>query len=182
MEHSPADAFRLVPAAESPADLPTTGGNFSGSGLRRFCKNPSAVAAAVVLSLLLVFALLGPMLSPYDPSFRDGQYKNMLPKWSPLAFLGWDGCSTEYGSQGLYDRYSAIGAVKQVSTTGPGQYAPEHPRRTTTPSQLCRRCLAAISEKSRLCGRSRDPSAASAVCYVCADAVALHCRHPGWLL
>ena len=122
MEHIPADAFRLVPAAESPADLPTTGGNFSGSGLRRFCKNPSAVAAAVVLSLLLVFALLGPMLSPYDPSFRDGQYKNMLPKWSPLAFLGWDGCSTEYGSQGLYDRYSAIGAVKQVSTTGPGYY------------------------------------------------------------
>jgi oligopeptide transport system permease protein len=39
----------------------------------------------------------------------------VLPKWQPLAFLGWDGCATESGSQGLYDQYMAIGAVKKSS-------------------------------------------------------------------
>lgn len=116
------NAFRF--AAEGPVSadpLPPHQFSFARQTLVRFCKNPSAVAAAIVLAILLVFALLTPALSPYDVSFRDGRYKNMLPKWAPLATLGWDGCAVESGSQGLYDLYYATGAIAEVKsrTTDP---------------------------------------------------------------
>ena len=116
MDNIPSDAFRFAQSpAEAPDTLPPESGSYGGGALRRFRKNPSAAAAALVLALLLLFAVFAPAISSYDVSFRDGRYKNMLPKCTALAFLGWDGCTTESGSQGLYDRYSAIGAVKQVT-------------------------------------------------------------------
>ncbi len=114
MDNLSSDAFAFSPPQTALEPLPTLPQSRGAGALGRFGKNPSAVAAAIVLAVLLVFALLAPTLSPYDVAFRDGRYKNMLPKWQPLAFLGWDGCATESGSQGLYDRYRAIGAVKKV--------------------------------------------------------------------
>ena len=114
MENS-SEAFRFVSSPPQQTEtLPPKADSAALSALRRFRKNPSAVAAAIVLIALLLFALLAPVLSPYDVAFRDGRYKNMLPKFAPLAFWGWDGCAVESGSQGLYDRYCAIGAVKKV--------------------------------------------------------------------
>lgn len=114
MEHFD-EGFRFAASPlQQEANLPPKSDSAAVSALRRFRKNPSAVVAAVVLAALLLFALLAPVLSPYDVSFRDGRYKNMLPKFAPLSFLGWDGCATESGSQGLYDLYCAMGAVKKV--------------------------------------------------------------------
>ena len=114
MEHFD-EGFRFAASPlQQGANLPPKSDSAAVSALRRFRKNPSAVVAAVVLAALLLFALLAPVLSPYDVSFRDGRYKNMLPKFAPLSFLGWDGCATESGSQGLYDLYCAMGAVKKV--------------------------------------------------------------------
>ena len=115
MEKIPPEAFQFAAPASGQADaLPPKSPGYAAGALRRFRKNPSAVAAAVVLAVLLVFALAAPAVSHYDVSFRDGRYKNMLPKWAPLAFLGWDGCTTESGSQGLYDQYRALDAVKKL--------------------------------------------------------------------
>lgn len=109
------EAFHFATLPPQISDiLPPKSDGAAVSALRRFRKNPSAVVAAIVLIALLLFALLAPVVTPYDVAFRDGRYKNMLPKWAPLAFLGWDGCAVETGSQGLYDLYSAIGAVKAV--------------------------------------------------------------------
>ena len=114
MEHFD-EGFRFAASPLQQGDnLPQKSDSAAVSALRRFRKNPSAVVAAVVLAALLLFSLLAPVLSPYDVAFRDGRYKTMLPKFAPLSFLGWDGCATESGSQGLYDLYSAIGAVKKV--------------------------------------------------------------------
>lgn len=114
MDNLSSDAFAFAPPQTQTEPLLTRPRTHTEGALGRFSKNPSAVAAAAVLAVLLLFALLAPAFSPYDVSFRDGRYKNMLPKFQPLAFLGWDGCATESGSQGLYDRYCAIGAVKKV--------------------------------------------------------------------
>ena len=129
MENIPADAFRFAaPAARQTDPLPPKSPGYAADALRRFRKNPSAVAAAVVLAALFLFALLAPALTPYDVAFRDGRYKNMLPKWDALSFLGWDGCATESGSQGLYDQYQSLGAVRKVysrsldEATGRGYY------------------------------------------------------------
>jgi oligopeptide transport system permease protein len=114
MENIPQEAFMFAPPPETEQLHPAYSGGYAADALRRFRKNSSAVAAAVVLVALLLFALLGPILSPYGVSFRDGRYKNMLPKWQPLAFLGWDGCRIETVGQGVYDLYSAMDAVRAV--------------------------------------------------------------------
>lgn len=115
MEYIPKEAFAFAPpAAPQNQASPQKHSGYLADALGRFRKNPSAVAAAVVLTVLLLFAVFGPMASPYTVAFRDGRYKNMLPKWAPLAFLGWDGSAAETTGQGLYDLYSAIGAVKAV--------------------------------------------------------------------
>ena len=124
MDNLPSEAFQFAPQQTRPdallSDKPA--GAAAGAAVR-FRKNASAVAAAVVLVVLGLFAAFAPVISPYDVSFRDGHYKNMLPKCAPLAFLGWDGCARESGSQGLYDRYCAVDAVKKVlSRDGENHY------------------------------------------------------------
>lgn len=114
MEKIPQGLHFAQAAPEQAEALPPKARGYFSDAARRFRKNGSAVAAAVVLAALLIFALAAPLVSGYDVSFRDGRYKNMLPKFGPLAFLGWDGCAVESGSQGLFDRYSAIGAVASV--------------------------------------------------------------------
>lgn len=117
MEHLPQEVFRFaLPQPEQAQTLPAPSGGYFADAVRRFRKNSSAVAAAVVLAVLLMFAVFGPMASPYSVAFRDGRYKNMLPKWQPLSFLGWNGCASETTGQGLYDLYCAIGAVKRVQS------------------------------------------------------------------
>lgn len=78
--------------------------------LRRFRKNKSSVVAAVIILLLFLFALIVPFVSHYDVKFRDGYYKLVPPKFAPLAFLGFDGCSVRTEGQAGYDYYKSIGA------------------------------------------------------------------------
>lgn len=86
----------------------------------RFAKNKSSVAAAVIIVCLFLYAVIVPIFSSYDVSFRDGYYKMVLPRSRFFAFLGWDGCRTISVSQSGYDSYAAIGqeygssAVKKV--------------------------------------------------------------------
>ena len=88
--------------------------------LRRFKKNKSSVAAAVIILILFLFALVVPFVSHYDVKFRDGYYKLVPPKFAPLAFAGMDGCSVRTEGQAGYDYYRSIGmelgesAVKKV--------------------------------------------------------------------
>jgi len=115
MEHIPASQFQIVGAqTEEPAERAGHHRGYAADALTRFRKNGSSVAAAIVLAVLLLFAILVPEIIPYGVDFRDGYYRNALPKFQPLAFLGWDGCQTISANQATYDYYSAMGAVKQV--------------------------------------------------------------------
>ena len=108
------DDFSFAPGPKTDA-LPPESPN--GPGLwGRFCKHTSALVAALLLGTLLVFALVGPAVSGYSTGFRDGRYQKMLPKFAPLAFLGWDGCAWESGSQGLYDQYRGLEAAKSAKS------------------------------------------------------------------
>ena len=75
----------------------------------RFKKNKSSLVAAIIIIILFLFALIVPMFSNYNVSFRDGYYKMLLPKSNLFSFLGWDGCSWYTVSQAGYDSYAAIG-------------------------------------------------------------------------
>lgn len=114
MEHIPQEKFRPAALRPDPEQVVTRHRGQAAAALQRFRKNGSSMAAAVVLAVLLVFALVVPAVTPYGVGFRDGYYKNALPKWEPLAFLGWDGCADITANQAMYDYYTAIGAVRDV--------------------------------------------------------------------
>ena len=120
-EHIPSEEFLPAGdafAAAEPARPAPKG--FAADAWSRFRKNRSSVVAGFIILGLLLFAILAPMLSPYDVSTRDGYYKNVLPKVDSLAFLGWDGCTSRSCSQAACDYYRGIGmesgksAVKAV--------------------------------------------------------------------
>ena len=107
MEYIPSEQF--LPAGEALRQVATRPIPKQEGAWGRFRKNHSSVVAAVLILLLLLFAIFGPIMLPYDVSTRDGYYKNLLPKWEPLAFLGWNGCITRSGSQAARDYYGGIG-------------------------------------------------------------------------
>ena len=60
----------------------------------RFKKNQASIVATVIIILLLLFAIVGPIFSPYKVSYKDTYYHFTLPK-NNLFFNTnfWDGCA-----------------------------------------------------------------------------------------
>lgn len=82
--------------------------------MMRFSRNKSSVIAAVIILLLVIFAVLVPIFcsnnytkSPTDTTYL--QYSKLLPKWDLLAWAGWDGCTDETLSKDDYNARYAIG-------------------------------------------------------------------------
>lgn len=75
--------------------------SFLQDALGRFVKNRASVTAAVIIGLLLIFALLAPVLSHYTVGFRDGFYRTMPPIFARYR--------TVSGPQAVLDYHSAIG-------------------------------------------------------------------------
>ena len=60
----------------------------------RFCRNKGSILATIVILLLVLFAIIGPILSPYTVAYQDENYKFCLPKSNLCYNLGlgfWDG-------------------------------------------------------------------------------------------
>ncbi len=103
------DLFRPAVSKSLP-DLPAAPPRSSlRDAFGRFVKNRASVTAAMIILLLLLFALLGPMLSPYSVGFRDGFYRTMPPSFAKTKTLS--------GPQAVRDYYSAIGSEWGGSAT-----------------------------------------------------------------
>ncbi len=60
----------------------------------RFCRNKGSILAAIVIITLVLFAIIGPIVSPYTVAYQDENYKFCLPKSKLCYDLGlgfWDG-------------------------------------------------------------------------------------------
>lgn len=76
----------------------------------RFRKNKSSVVAAGIIVILVLFAIIVPLVSPYTVDDRDGYYAKVLPKNNLLAPLGiWDGTSVETMNESAYLYKLAVG-------------------------------------------------------------------------
>lgn len=80
------------------------------SAMRRFAKNKASVVAAVIILVLLLFAIIGVEVSRFDISFQDNDYLSYLPKIKGLEWLGFDGASKVTISEADYWAYKAIEA------------------------------------------------------------------------
>ena len=123
-DNIPKEKFRLINQGERISDkkFETKAIGYFQDAFNRFKRNRSSVTAGIIILLLLAYAIVVPMISNYDVTFRDGYYKTVLPK-AEVAFLqniGWDGCGVQNEPQAGYDYYGSIGyeygdsAVKEV--------------------------------------------------------------------
>ncbi len=90
--------------------------SFTKDVFRRFCKNKSSVVAAIIIAVLILFAIVVPIIGAtgYTENLRDTtylQYKQLLPKNKLFAPLGiWDGCSDKTINQDTYNYWRALEA------------------------------------------------------------------------
>lgn len=96
---------------------PTT---FMKDAFRRFCKNKSSVAGAIILAILIALTILVPWLSPYNIENVHSPERFLAPKLFKAGTGFWDGTRKKehivYDAvnevPALSDKYS-IAAVKQ---------------------------------------------------------------------
>lgn len=81
-------------------------GSFS-EAFGRFRRNRASLTAAVIIALLLIFALSVPLFSAYDVGFRDGYYRSLPPIFARTV--------TVTGTQAVRDYYGAADAVRAVA-------------------------------------------------------------------
>ena len=67
---------------------------FQGA-FRRFCKNKGAVVGGIVVAILVLFAMIAPFFTAYQPAYYDQRYAHVTPKLDLFANSNidfWDGC------------------------------------------------------------------------------------------
>ena len=104
---------------------------------RRFCKNKSSVVAAIIILILVLYAILVPIFceTTYSKSLTDTTYltyTKLLPKSKLFSKLGfWDGTSIKNISEADYLYFAAMGSetgkkviteVKSSSVDANGKY------------------------------------------------------------
>ena len=89
-DHIPQEKFQFVQMDARLHDkkIDTKFRSFFQDAMLRFSKNKSSVVAAYILLFLILFAIIAPMVSPYEISNKDKQYTN-CPAYIPaIAELG----------------------------------------------------------------------------------------------
>ena len=97
------------------AKFETKAVGYFGDAWSRFKKNKGSVVAAIIIVLLILFAVLTPIFSTYNMAFTDVYYTYALPKSKLTSRFGfWDGCSKKTVNQQTYDYYKGMGAIVEV--------------------------------------------------------------------
>lgn len=107
----PAEKFAFVNKGERLADqkLDTKPVGYFKDAWRRFAKNKGSVAAMIIIGIMLLYALIVPLVSPFEVSDRDGRYCGTLPKLGIFEGTGfWDGTEKVEISQADYDYFNGI--------------------------------------------------------------------------
>lgn len=113
----PKEKFVFIQSNEEihDAKFETKAVGYFGDAWSRFKKNKGSVVAAVIIILLIVFAVFTPVFSTYNMAFTDTYYTYVLPKSNLLNHIGiWDGCSSKTVNQQTYDYYDGMGAIVEV--------------------------------------------------------------------
>ena len=103
--------FHSTDAAMHDKKLETKPVSYFRDALGRFAKNKASIAATVIIVLLVLFAILGPIFSPYTVAYADKNYGFCLPKNQLFYNLGipfWDGGQQKEVNKYSYDQYVAI--------------------------------------------------------------------------
>ena len=90
--------FRSKEVVLHDTKLETKPVSYLKDALNRFTKNKASIVAAFIIALLLLFALFGPLFTPYKVKDSDVTYAFALPKnelFYKLRLGFWDGCKSK---------------------------------------------------------------------------------------
>ncbi len=117
----PKEKFNFVNKGARLTDttLQTKPTGYFKDAMSRFVKNKGSVVCFVIIVLLILYALLAPIFSPYTVSSRDSFYAYAAPRNNLFAKTGfWDGTRKMEISRATYEYLSAIpGAIKKFYGT-----------------------------------------------------------------
>lgn len=118
----PKEKFEFFDRSEAIHDkkLETKPVGYFKDAMMRFCRNKSSLTAAVIIAMLLAFALIVPLVShnSYTKSKTDTtylQYGKLLPKSKLFSWAGWDGAKRETISSDMYAYYEAMETERGVN-------------------------------------------------------------------
>jgi len=97
---------------------------FQGA-FNRFCKNKGAVVGGVVIAVLVLFAILAPFFTPFQPAYYDMVYAYVTPKTKLFANSNidfWDGCRNKETNYVGYLKDLALGAETGRDVIKNGEY------------------------------------------------------------
>lgn len=103
--------FHSVGATIHDQKLETKPVTYLRDAFNRFAKNKGSIVAFFVIVILVLFAVLGPVLSPYTVSYSDKYYELARPKSQLMYKLGipfWDGGRKKEANAFDLARYLAI--------------------------------------------------------------------------
>ena len=88
-EHIPQEkfAFTQLDASIHDKKLETKARSYFADAFLRFKKNRSSVVAAIIIAILLLYALVAPIISPYSVKDKDKVYQSYPPYVSAIAKL-----------------------------------------------------------------------------------------------
>ena len=107
------EKFVLHSAGEQLHDekLETKPVSYLRDALSRFTKNKASIAAAFIIGILFLFAMIGPVVSPYKVADEDANYAYVLPKNEYFYEHGlgfWDGGREIGVTEASYNLYRGI--------------------------------------------------------------------------
>ena len=97
---------------------------FQGA-FRRFSKNKGAVVGGIVITFLILFAILAPFFTPFQPAYYDMMYAYVTPKSNLFANSGldfWDGCKEKNTSYVGYLKDFALASETGRDVIKDGEY------------------------------------------------------------
>ena len=111
-EKIPAEKFRFVTGGDRAHDakLDTKPVGYFRDAFNRFCKNKGSIVGAVIIILLVLYAIIAPFCTPYTVAYNDTYFRFTLPKSHLFAETNfWDGCSSEAYNKQTFDYYYYMG-------------------------------------------------------------------------
>ena len=93
----PAEKFQFAKRNDTLRDskFETKPVSYFQGAFNRFCKNKGAVVGGIVIAVLVLFAIIAPWFTPFQPAYYDMVYSYVTPKNPIFADSNidfWDGC------------------------------------------------------------------------------------------
>ncbi len=103
--------FRKTEGALHDNKLETKPVSYFRDAMNRFAKNKASILAFFIIIILVLFAVVTPMLTPYTVAYNDGYYRFCLPRNQMFYDMGipfWDGGQEKEVNKATFDMYKGI--------------------------------------------------------------------------